>query len=261
MSTTKERAFVKLGSESLTDKDGFLSLPRVARHAENIMRLKRTYRQKLKVDLEVDIVSSGAVAAGREYYEQMLERDSTRISQHELAAIGNPIMAGAWRTAFRPFGLATGLVLVTNHEILDKKEGLAIQKTDAKFKAGRTIAIYNANDAIEHDELDKLEYGGDNDWLAARLAVKLGATAILFATNEDGFKTSNGQVQRCVKGSSIEGLSEHFFENSNKGAGGIKSKLEAAHFAAQAGVEAYIGNSNADYAQIMAGQIGTRVLQ
>lgn len=246
---------VKFGSESLTDKSGLLSQERINLHAANIIGLQE------KLGARVVIVSSGAVAAGKEYLQKVLFKETTDVSSQSLAATGNPILANAWSSAFRPYGLATGLILVTNHEISDKTEGLAIQKTDTSFAADKTIAIYNANDAIEHDEIDKLEYGGDNDWLAAHLAVKLRAHTVLFATNVDGFITTDGTVQKTVVGSKIDELAEHFFKSSDDGRGGIESKLAAANFAALAGVAAYIANANSDYGQVLAGLSGTQVIQ
>lgn len=252
----KQRVFIKFGTESLTDKSGQLNQQRIDKYARKIMRLRQEY------GVDVDIVSSGAVAAGKQHYKDVLGRNPDTASPQSLAAIGNPFMAMAWSRAFSSYERACGLILVTNSELEDKKRWAAIQETDRLFKADSMVSLYNADDAKEHDELDKLIYGGDNDGLAAHIAVKFGAVAVLFATNVDGFMTSERLVMPEVRGSEIPELEKHIFVEPGKmSRGGIKSKLENAHLVAQSGAAAFIINAEADFCQAMAGQIGTRVIQ
>lgn len=254
--SNKDRVFIKFGTESLTDKSGLLNQRRIERYARKIMQLRQVY------GVDVDIVSSGAVAAGKKYYKDVLGRNPDEASPQSLAATGNPLMAMAWNSAFINYERACGLILVTNSELEDENRWAAIQETDRLFKADNMFSLYNADDAKEHDELDKLVYGGDNDGLVAHTAIKFGAVAVLFATNVDGFMTSDKVVMPEVIGTQIPELEEHIFVEPGKmSRGGIKSKLENAHLVAQSGAAAFIINAEADYCQAMAGQIGTRVIQ
>ena len=152
----------------------------------------------------------------------------------------------------------------------DVQEGSALLDSYREMAASGMIPLFNENDVLEKREMDKLDEGGDNDGLAAHVATRLGATNLLLLTADvDGFKVG-GEVQSQVKIDDIPELAKHDFGKNNGGSGGIIPKLEAAAQAVidgqsasdgQTGLRAFIGRATADYGAILAGEIGTEVIQ
>jgi len=256
MLASYEMAVVKFGSNCLVDDEG-LDQRRIDAYAKQLQQMRWQH------NLNLAVVSSGAVAAGKRRYVhdlKWLPKHVEQIDDQVLAAAGNPQVAQAWAQAFKPYYVATGEVLATHHELKDKDEKKALQQSIQRMREQLVVPVVNANDALEQKELRRLKEAGDNDFLAADLAVGIGAKVLLLCTDQDGFMV-DGTVQGRVSVSDIGSLQHHIYESNDEGTGGMGTKLAAAAVAASAGIEAYIGNAGANYAQILAGEIGTQVVQ
>jgi glutamate 5-kinase len=260
----------KFGSSSVADHDrGNIRQYRVDGYAEQLTRLNKKYN--------VVVVTSGAVAVGHRRLETLYSHADVA-AEPVLASLGSAAINEAWYRAFRRQGQAAGQALVT-HRDMERPRPRKTHLLDAIHSCfmAEVIPVFNENDLLSQEELRKLAYGGDNDGLASHLATSLGdyfgtRQRLLLLTDVDGF-LKNGQVQRQLPvgdvDSEVEALQAEL-ENldlawpQRKGKGNIVSKLVAAQAAilnSEGRDAAFIGHAGADYAQMIAGTVGTQVVQ
>ena len=108
-------------------------------------------------------------------------------------------------------------------------------------------------------ELAKLSYGGDNDGLASKIAITIGATELLLLSNVDGLLDESGTVVPIAKLSDIDKALGLANGKSDSGRGGMRSKIELSVVASQTGVKVCIGNASADYILLLSNSVGTHV--
>jgi len=246
----KNRLVIKQGS-SFFDHNKYHRRDAIGGMANKIKDLNYFYN--------VSLVHSGAVLEGIRQYNEVAKpvRD---VSPNVLAAVGSAAISEQIRMELIVRRMMSAQLLLTHSEIDNPKHSEALISTIESLESEDIIPLINANDALEREELNKLPEGGDNDDLAASLAIKLGAKALLLCTDVDGFMV-DGEVQKKVSISEIESLSNHIYENGDVGTGGMYSKLKAGAKAVEAGVKVVIGNGEADYLKILANQAGTQVVQ
>lgn len=251
MEHKKKVLVIKYGSKCVVDGVG-LDQARIDEYARKIAGLRKTY--------EILIVASGSVATGKRF---CAERDPSGevLDAQVLASIGSAGANEAWRLAFKQQNVLAGQVLITHKEIDDQKEGDKLIMAIQNLFGHGVIPVVNENDILSSNELKKLAYGGDNDGLASHIAVRLSAAAVLFLTDTEGY-IENNELKTQVKITEIDGLQQHLQNANQEGTGSMQSKLEAAARAAAANTKAFIANAGAaDYQQILAGRVGTEVVQ
>lgn len=250
MSQSKKIIVLKYGSKCVVSGIG-LDADRIDAYAEKIVQLKKTH--------DVVVVSSGSVAVGKRLC-LAAGKPFNEISSRALASLGSAEAAAAWGKSFAAHNILASQILITHREIDSREEGTSLVQAINESLAAGIVPIINENDILSQDELKKLAYGGDNDGLAAHIAIRLEAESLLLLTSVDGFLI-NGVVQPRLKISDIDSVSKHFEEASQEGTGSIKSKLIAASEAVSSDVKAFIGNAESDYQQILNTQTGTQVVQ
>lgn len=235
----------KFGSSSVTNTGG-MDHDRVAGYVNRLMQLAEDQKAQLI------IVSSGSVVAGQALYA---ERGGQRaISLQTAASIGSSVCFQAWDQAFMKQERITGSVMVTHREIDDGQDGKQLQKTLTDNMAFGVISIVNENDSVSNIELAKLKYGGDNDGLASHIARAVGARSLLLLTDMAGVLDQNGQLIESVDSSNMQLVRQVAGEGRK---GGMRSKVAAAHQAAEVGIEAYIAHAMSDYGSVVSGDDGT----
>lgn len=215
-------------------------------------------------------VSSGAVVAGKEYLQE-LGYDLDDYDNQAFAKHGTATQIAHFEMAARCWGMAVSQILATHQEIDDRSEGKAIiQGALADMRRG-SLVVLNENNAAAEQELDEYSAGedakqhqqtdseADNDWLAAHFAISLGATVLLLLTNKDGFEV-DGVVQKQIKTCDITDMLAYCGASSDSGKGGMRSKLQAAGKAAEAGIHVVIGSAFVDSRLVLRGA-GTKVVQ
>lgn len=250
---SKSVIIVKYGSKCLVNDRG-LDQAQIDGYARKLAALTTAHTLVL--------VTSGSVAVGKRLWLES-GRGAQTVEAQVLASLGSAGVAEAWRAAFKMLGLLSGQVLVTHREIDDPEESSSLSEGINNNASHGVISVVNENDILSVSELKKLTYGGDNDGLAAHLAIRLRATALLLLTSVDGFIVDNA-VLKSLKTADIGQLHPHFLAANEEGTGSIESKLLAAKSAVSdeaSDVAVFIGNANADYQQILAGQTGTQVIQ
>ena len=235
---TKKRILLKIGSNTLTKETNQISRGKI----EDIARQIAT----LKDDYEFIIVSSGAIAAAKQFVK--LEHHGAEINvKQALAAIGQPHLMRIYQENFRELGLLTSQCLLSYSDFENVDAKANIKNTINVLVANNFIPIINENDTVATDEIQF----GDNDKLAALTAALLQVDLLVIATNTDGIYTKESLAVNTPKTiESVKGTQSLQQEistlKSSHGTGGMQSKIEAATIAQSAGIETWIVNGLRD---------------
>lgn len=228
--TTAKRLVIKIGSALLVDgATGQLRQDWLNALAEDVAALCREGR-------DVIIVSSGAIALGRGILG--LPDGALTLEQSQAAAaVGQIRLARAYQEALSPHQITTGQVLVTLEDSADRRRYLNSRATLETLLGLGVIPIVNENDTIATDEI---RYG-DNDRLAAQVAVTVGADQLILLSDVDGLYTSNPQQDASARHvplvprvtAEIEAMAGAAASRLSKG--GMITKIMAARIATEAG--------------------------
>ncbi|WP_299863900.1 glutamate 5-kinase [uncultured Roseobacter sp.] len=228
--TAARRIVVKIGSALLVDRDtGHLRAGWLTSLAEDIAWLKA--RQ-----VDVVLVSSGSIALGRGVLGLPSQELALEQSQ-AAAAVGQIRLARAYEEVLAPHGITTAQVLVTLEDSTNRRRYLNSRATLEQLLSLGVVAIVNENDTIATDEIRF----GDNDRLAAQIAVTVGADQLILLSDVDGFYSANPnedpQAKRFDVIDKITGEIEEMAGDAGSGLskGGMKTKLMAAKTATAAG--------------------------
>ncbi len=249
-----KRAVLKVGSSLLAAPGGGLT----PRHA---LALAQWVASSVQAGREVVIVSSGAVAAGRAIIPKAAEAGAALAAKQALAALGQAQLIGLWQRFFeRP----VAQVLLTHDDLRNRRRYLNARATLLELLELHAIPIINENDTVSVDEL-KL---GDNDNLAAFVAVLIDADALFIATDIGGLYTGNPRSDAQARPINfVEAITPEVIQMAGGsgtaiGTGGMKTKLEAATKAGEAGIETILFNgTDADALRLMSqgNMRGTRI--
>ena len=224
------RLVVKIGSALLVDADsGSLKSGWLAGLAEDIAGLRAA-------GVSVVLVSSGAIALGRRVLG--LAGAALALEQSQAAAaVGQIRLARAWEEALAPHGITTAQILVTLDDTADRRRYLNTRATLETLLGLGVVPIVNENDTVATDEIRF----GDNDRLAAQIAVTVGADQLALLSDVDGLYTGNpftdtgarrlDLVDRITP--EIEAMAGDPVSNLSKG--GMKTKILAARTATAGG--------------------------
>ena len=195
----------------------------------------------------VCLVSSGAIALGRA--AAGIRRGSRLPRLQAASALGQATLQALWSDALAAHGIAAAQVLLTAAEIADRRAYLNVRAAlGALFELG-AVPVLNENDATATDEISF----GDNDLLAAQVAVLLGARSLFLLTSAPGVMTdAPGSPGARVVASGAEARAVRIGRPSASGRGGMESKIGAAELAAGGGVPVWIASS-ADLPVLLAG--------
>ncbi|GAE30809.1 glutamate 5-kinase [Alkalihalobacillus hemicellulosilyticus] len=246
----RQRLVVKIGSSSLTTKQGALSMEKVSLFVEAIARLKQEGH-------EVIMISSGAVAAGFGAIGYPT-RPITIQGKQAAAAVGQGLLMQAYIEQFTNYGLTPAQLLLTRQDFSDQtRYGNAYSTLTELLKRG-AIPIINENDSISIEELTF----GDNDMLSALVSGLIHARTLCLMTDVNGLYDANPQTNpQAKKIHFIPQLTDDLMNiagesGSKVGTGGMKSKISAAKTALSLGVNVFIGKGNypAMFTDILSGK-------
>jgi len=246
----KKVVVIKIGSNVVTENGG-VSL--------EVLRLiaKQVVHARAK-GYDAIIVSSGAVSCGKKFVTHV-----DNIVLHQVAAaIGQPILMQHWAEVFAEFTIIVGQFLET-HKAFENPGVISLLQT--ALDCG-IVPVINENDAVSTEEMKKFFGHGDNDMLAAIVAAKLNAAALILLTNVDGLYASledmrAGKVISCIPEINEEILKLAGLLNSDRPTG-MGPKLLAARHTTEHGIHVWIANGFKEVVpQILAGgQVGTHCL-
>lgn len=226
---TARRLVVKIGSALLVDPKGGLRRDWLVALAGDVAAAKTR-------GADVILVSSGSIALGRGVLG--LPTGALTLDQSQAAAsVGQIRLARAYEEVLAPHGLTAGQVLVTLEDTEDRRRYLNSRATMETLLGLGVVPIVNENDTVATDEIRF----GDNDRLAAQIAVTIGADQLVLLSDVDGFYSDNPKINpdaqrfeivekitgeiEAMAGDAVSGLSK----------GGMKTKLLAAKTAVAGG--------------------------
>lgn len=228
--TSANRVVVKIGSALLVDRtSGDMRADWLRALAEDVHWLKG-------LGCDVVLVSSGSIALGR----KVLGLPDTSLSLEQsqaAAAVGQIRLARAYEEALAPYGIKTAQVLVTLEDSADRRRYLNSRATLEQLLSLDVVPIVNENDTVATDEIRF----GDNDRLAAQIAVTVGADQLILLSDVDGFYSANpvedASARRFDTIDTITPEIEAMAGDAGSGLskGGMKTKLMAAKTATTAG--------------------------
>lgn len=224
------RVVIKIGSALLVDRlTGALRQDWLQSLADDVAALR-------KRGIDVVLVSSGSIALGRGVLGLGLGQLPLEQAQ-AAAATGQIGLAAAYTLALGRHDIKVGQVLVTLEDSADRRRYLNSRATLETLLGFGVVPIVNENDTIATDEI---RYG-DNDRLAAQVAVTVGADRLVLLSDVDGLYTANPalvpsatRLDHVVQITpEIESMAGDAGSGLSKG--GMKTKVMAAKMATAAG--------------------------
>ncbi|HEV2787413.1 MAG TPA: glutamate 5-kinase, partial [Solirubrobacteraceae bacterium] len=229
-------AVVKLGSSIVAEDSGELRLSVVARICEELSALHRA-------GVDPVIVTSGAIARGVRLLDLPL-RPSAIEELQAARAVGQGRLYRTYDELLRERGIQSAQMLLTFFDMSVRTHYVNARRTLRKLLEWRIVPVINENATTTTDEISF----GDNDFLAAQVAVLVGASRLVLLTDIEGLYTANPRVdadaQLVTEVRDPAELRELRIGSATSplGSGGMRSKVVAAEMATAAGIPTVIAS-------------------
>jgi glutamate 5-kinase len=246
------RVVVKVGTSSITDDDGALDVAAVAKVCHEIGGLRAGGH-------EVVLVSSAAIAAGLPALGMSArQRPRDARTLQAVSAVGQARLMEVYNRVLGESGVVAGQVLLAPLDFTVRRQYLHARSTLERLLELGVLPIVNENDAVADEEI---RYG-DNDRIAALVAQLLAAELLVLLTDAAGLFTADPRIDESA--SLIEEIIEIDRDleesaggsGSNRGSGGMSTKVAAAKIAAWSGVRTVI--AAADRPDVLADALDAR---
>lgn len=241
-----KRVVVKVGSSSISGanegKIDFLVEALAAAHARGT---------------EVILVSSGAIATGMPLLGLESKPEDLPTSQ-ALAAVGQSRLIARYQTSLERYGIIAGQVLLTSGDLEGDETRDNAARAMERLVALRVLPIVNENDTVATQEIRF----GDNDRLAALVAVLVKADALILLSDVDALydmpptKPGAKRIERVAANENLDGI-EIGGTSSGVGTGGAVTKVGAARVATEAGVSVLLTSTDNVAAALSGQAVGT----
>ena len=226
----------KLGSAIVADDEGAVRRDVLASMCEQVAARRERGGQ-------VVLVTSGAIAIGMRAMGLPV-RPTAMDELQAASAVGQGSLYHEYEELLTAAGLRSAQVLLTFFDMSARTHYLNARQTLRRLLAWDVVPVINENDTTTTDEISF----GDNDFLAAQVAILLQADELLLFTDTDGLYTADPRhdsgaelIAEVADFESLEKLSIGV-SSSPIGSGGMRSKVVAAEMATAAGIHARIAN-------------------
>ncbi len=246
---------VKLGSSIVADDAGEV-------RRETLETLCDEVAVRHAAGDEIVIVTSGAIARGMRLMELPV-RPSAMAELQAASAVGQGKLYRHYDELLQERSVKSAQVLLTFFDMSARTHYLNARHTLRKLLDWRVVPVINENDTTTTDEISF----GDNDFLAAQVAILIGADRLVLLTDIGGLYSADPRhdpgarlVEEVSEIESLEGF-EIGVSTSPLGSGGMRSKVVAAEMATPPGIPVTIANGveRAEVARALAGEpTGTR---
>jgi glutamate 5-kinase len=247
------RIVFKLGTNVVAESEGSLCVWRLEPLVASFAKLKQA-------GIQVILVSSGAVGLGRGVLALHRTRTQDLVTRQACAAVGQAQLMHAYERLFHPHGINIAQVLLTEDDFIDRRRSSNLRHTMEKLLKLGVVPIVNENDTVSTAELEYTVKGSrtrifsDNDRLAALVASRVDAQALILLSNVEGLlrlpakniedsAEPPGLPIPLVKVITPE-IKALALGPSQGGRGGMLTKLEAAEIATRAGGITIIANGS-----------------
>jgi len=224
------RTVVKIGSSSLTRRDGSIDDARIAALAAAIA-------DRVQAGHQVLLVSSGAIATGLAPLG-LKKRPRDLATQQAAASVGQGLLMARYTAAFAAHGLGTGQVLLTADDLMRRGHYRNAQRTLERLLDLKIVPVINENDTVATDEIRF----GDNDRLAALVAHVTRANALILLSDVDGLYDGDPRKGNARRIDVVAGPDDLLHVRAGKngqsgvGTGGMSTKVDSALIATAAGI-------------------------
>jgi glutamate 5-kinase len=228
------RYVIKLGSSIVAEDSGEL-------RADVIERICAEAARRHADGHDVVLVTSGAIARGMRVMDLPVRPRAIEELQ-AASAVGQGKLYRVYDELLRDRGIVSAQVLLTFFDISARTHYLNARQTLGKLLEWRVLPVINENDTTTTDEISF----GDNDFLAAQIAVLIGADLLVLLTDVEGLYTAsprddpNAALVPEVTDFEALGALEIGHTTSPLGTGGMRSKVVAAEMATAGGIETVI---------------------
>src|SRR3989449_134201 len=222
---------VKLGSTLVVDANGRVRRSLLRARAAEVGKIVRSGEP-------VCVVSSGAIALGLPRLG-LTRRPSATARLQAASALGQSRLQAAWDAALRAAGVEAAQILLSARDLSERASYVNVRNAfDTLLKLG-VVPVVNENDATATDEITF----GDNDALAAQVAVLTRARLLILLTEVDGVYATHPAVPGAeLVADGAAATDAVVGRGSALGRGGMASKIAAARLAAAAGIPSVIAS-------------------
>lgn len=235
-----KKIVIKIGTGVLTTDNGYLDKEQIKGLAGQVVELK-------KMGYRVVVVSSGAIGSGMG--ELGIEkRPGTLPELQAVAAIGQSKLISMYDACFKLHGYHAAQILLTREDFEDRQRYLNTCNTIHTLFQLNAIPVVNENDTISVEEIKF----GDNDALSAMVTNLLNAELLIILSSVDGLydrcptAKNKATVIPIVEDVSDEIKQLAFNSKTQRGVGGMQTKLEAVSVVVKAGEAVIIANGRTD---------------
>ncbi len=249
------KTVIKIGTSTLTHKNGSVNLRRFE-------ALCRIVSDIMNAGQEVILVSSGAIGMGVGKLG-LRSRPSDIAGKQACAAVGQCELMYEYDKLFGEYNHTVAQILLTAPDLACDDRREKFENTINKLLEFGVLPIINENDTVATEEI----VFGDNDTLAAKVAVTVGADLLVLLSDIDGLYTADPKKDKnAILISEVKEITKEILAlagtaGSELGTGGMETKIKAAKIATEAGCDMIIANgaSPESLYDIMDGKkIGTR---
>jgi len=232
----KSKIVVKIGTSTLTAGTNKISRGKIEDIARQIEKLKDSY--------DIILVSSGAIAAARQFVN-IKAWDNIVTSKQALSAIGQPRLMQIYSEVFGDFDLKIAQCLMTYRDFENEVSRQNTRNTINELLTHNFIPVINENDTVAVEELIL----GDNDKLSALVANLIDADKLIIASDIDGLFDKNPNLYPDAtlisEISDLEKIDQFIEEKDNGlGTGGMGSKISAVKICFEKQIIVYIVNGS-----------------
>jgi len=233
------RIVAKFGTSLLTAGSNKLNQGKMT---DLVNQLAKLHKQ----GAELVVVTSGAIAAGRERLGLTKKIRGIPYKQ-VLASVGQGRLMNLYERLFDQHDITVAQALLTKADLLDRHGYLNTRNTLLALLEMGVVCIVNENDVVAVDEIEEAKFG-DNDNLSAMVANLIDADLLLIMTDIDGLYTADPNKNHDAKLIPlVEKIDAHIESlvsgsTSGLGTGGMVTKIEAAKMATACGITVVIAN-------------------
>lgn len=232
------RIVVKLGTSVLTAGTDRLHRPYMVDLARQVAALRAE-------GVQVCLVSSGAVAAGKERLAATPQRARANVPLRQMfAAVGQSRLMHLYEQLFEIYGLQVAQALLTRDDLRDRRRYLNARNTLTLCLERGIVPIINENDAVVTAEIRV----GDNDNLSALVAGLIDADLLLILTDIPGLYSADPRNDPAAELiSEVAEIDERIWSiaggsGTHRGTGGMQTKIQAAELATRSGTPVVIAS-------------------
>ena len=235
MKNGKRRIVVKVGTSTLTNENGSVNL--------RIMdKLTQVLSEIENGGDEVILVSSGAISVGVSKM-RLPERPKEIRMKQACAAVGQCELMHLYDKFFSEYGILTAQILLTGEDVLTEEKKQNLKNTFSALLEKRIIPIVNENDSVSYAQIETAKkVFGDNDTLSALVAVLCEADELIILSDVEGLYDGDPRGGESVSLiHRVDVIDDRIRSlvggaGTERGRGGMQTKLEAAEIVTEKGI-------------------------